>query len=64
MKNDKRRITWHTAFCDAIRLELLDYQDALEFDIEHQLTRESLRIDMVIIKKKKDITITKKIAAI
>jgi hypothetical protein len=58
------RITWHTAFYDAIRLEFIHYQDVLEFAIEHQLTREPLRIDMVIIKKKKDALIDKHIAAI
>jgi hypothetical protein len=60
----RKRITWHTAFCDAIRLELLPYADALDFDIEHPLTREPLRIDVIVIKKKKDIVIDKHIAAI
>jgi hypothetical protein len=61
---DRKRITWHTAFCDAIRMELRDYADVLDFDIEHPLTREPLRIDVVIIKKKKDVVIDKNIAAI
>jgi hypothetical protein len=64
MGEKKPRITWHTAFYDAIRLELIDYRDILDFDIEHQLTREPLRIDMVIVKKKKDVRIGKHIAAI
>ncbi|MDR2785170.1 MAG: hypothetical protein LBB83_04565 [Treponema sp.] len=59
-----KRITWHTAFCDAIRLELLPYADVLDFDIEHPLTREPLRIDVIIIKKKENVTIDKNIAAI
>jgi hypothetical protein len=63
-KQKKQRITWHTAFFDAIRLELINYRDVLDFDIERQLTREPLRIDMVIIKKKKEIDIGKSIAAI
>ncbi|GHU84684.1 hypothetical protein FACS189473_2570 [Spirochaetia bacterium] len=61
---DDKRITWHTAFCDAIRLELIQYKDVLDFDIEHQLTREPLRIDIVIIKKRKNVAIDKKIASI
>jgi hypothetical protein len=61
---DDKRITWHTAFCDAIRLELIEYKDVLDFDIEHQLTREPLRIDIVIIKKRKDVVIDKNIASI
>ncbi|WP_010258101.1 hypothetical protein [Treponema primitia] len=64
MRKKRERITWHTAFYDAIRLELIDYRDVLEFTIEHQLTREPLRIDMVIIKKKRNVVIDKKIASI
>jgi hypothetical protein len=45
-------------------MELLDYADVLDFDIEHPLTREPLRVDVVIIKKKKDVVIDKNIAAI
>jgi hypothetical protein len=45
-------------------MELLDYADVLDFDIEHPLTREPLRIDVVIIKKKKDVVIDRNIAAI
>jgi hypothetical protein len=63
-KLDHKRITWHTAFCDAIRMELLPYADILDFDIEHPLTREPLRIDVIIIKKKKEAVIDKNIAAI
>jgi hypothetical protein len=59
-----KRITWHTAFCDAIRMELMAYSDILDFDIEHPLTREPLRVDVIIIKKKKDVVIEKNIAAI
>jgi hypothetical protein len=62
--HEPTRITWHTAFYDAIRLELIDYLDILEFKIEHQLSREPLRIDLVIIKKKRDVVIDKKIAAV
>jgi hypothetical protein len=36
----------------------------LDFDIEHPLTREPLRVDVIIIKKKKNILIDKHIAAI
>jgi hypothetical protein len=45
-------------------MELIAYADILDFDIEHPLTREPLRIDLVIIKKKKEVAITKPIAAI
>jgi hypothetical protein len=57
-------ITWHTAFFDAIRLELEQYGSALEFKNEQQLATEPLRIDVIIIKKAKELVITKNIAAI
>ncbi|MHC6203505.1 hypothetical protein ACYULU_09965 [Breznakiellaceae bacterium SP9] len=63
-KTDGKRITWHTAFREAIKLELRQYRDALEFNEEHELTRGPLRIDVVIIKKKQDIHPAKAIAAI
>jgi hypothetical protein len=61
---DKTRIAWHPAFLEAIKLELDQYGDALEYVPEYQLTREPLRIDVVIVKKRKDVSITKNIAAI
>jgi hypothetical protein len=45
-------------------MELLPYADALDFDIEHPLTREPLRVDVIIIKKKKNVVIDKNIASI
>lgn len=40
------------------------WKDALTFETEHQLTTEPLRIDVLIIKKKKDVAIKKNIAQI
>jgi hypothetical protein len=61
---DKARTSWHPAFLEAIKLELDQYEDTLEYVPEYQLTREPLRIDVVIVKKRKDVSITKNIAAI
>src|SRR5215469_15057902 len=58
------RISWHPAFVQAIRVELEDYQDVLTFEEEHQLTTEPLKIDVLIIKKKKNVVIKKNIAQI
>ncbi|MDR0704790.1 MAG: DUF4351 domain-containing protein [Planctomycetaceae bacterium] len=55
---------WHPAFCEAMKLELHEYRDVLEFQDEHQLTSGSLRIDTLIIKKLKNIVIDKDIARI
>lgn len=54
---EKDKIKWHPAFAAAIQLELKEYKDALEFSVEHELTVEPLKIDVVIIKKLKDIKI-------
>jgi hypothetical protein len=60
----KQPITWHTAFYDAIRLELYQYRDVLSFEFEHPLNAEPLRIDVVIIKKEKGVIIEKPIGAL
>jgi ribosomal protein S17E len=61
---DKTRASWHPAFLEAIKLELDQYGDALEYVPEYQLTKEPLRIDVVIVKKRKDLRIEKNIAAL
>jgi hypothetical protein len=60
---DDTRIAWHPAFVEAIQLVLGKYRDALEFLPEFQLAEEPLRIDVVIIKKTKDVAIDNIIAA-
>ncbi|MDR2305121.1 MAG: hypothetical protein LBE10_11095, partial [Treponema sp.] len=57
-------IPWHPAFVQAIKLELEQYKDALEFLSEYRLTSEPLEIDVVIIKKAPDLAIEKNIARI
>jgi hypothetical protein len=65
-RGDRRRgrLKWHPAFLQAMQMELFDYRDYLEFKYEHQLTAEPLRIDLLIIKKPKDLAIDKNIARI
>ena len=58
------RTSWHPAFAQAIENELEECQDALTFETEHQLTTEPLKIDVLIIKKKKNVIIKKNIARI
>lgn len=57
-------IHWHPAFVEAIQLELAEYKDVLEYKPEYQLTAEPLRIDILIIKKPKDVKINKNFAQI
>ena len=46
------KIKWHPGFCGGIELELKDYRDILDFEPEHYLSKEPLRMDMLIIKKR------------
>ena len=55
----EEKIKWHPAFAAAIQLEFKEYKEHLDYEIEHQLTKEPLRIDVVIIKKLDDIEIDK-----
>jgi len=61
---ENSQIPWHLAFIEALQLELEDYKDVLEFHSELQLTTEPLRIDCVVIKKKKGVKIKKNIGRI
>jgi hypothetical protein len=61
---DEDRTVWHPAFVQALQADFVDYRDVLEFDAEYQLTAEPLRIDVVIVKKDKDVVIDKSIASI
>jgi len=60
----EEKIKWHPAFAAAIQLEFKEYKDHLSYKIEHQLTDEPLRIDVVVIKKLDDIEINKTIGKI
>ena len=50
-------IDWHLAFFQAIQLEFAPYHRDLEYQYSRKLTQKPLEIDIVIIKKKKDIVI-------
>jgi len=58
------RTSWHPAFAQAIEHEFEDSKDALTFETEYQLTTEPLRIDVLIVKKKKNVVIKKNIGQI
>ncbi len=48
----ENRTQWHPAFCSTMELELLENEKGLIYDPEYYLSREPLRIDLLIIKKK------------
>ena len=58
------RTAWHPAFFAAVMADFDDYRNVLKFHYEDQLTSEPLRIDCVIIKKRKGAVVRKSIAAI
>jgi len=62
--DEQGKIYWHSAHHEALQLELYEYEDALEFKEEHELSKEALRMDTLVIKKTKDIQISKNIGKI
>ena len=62
--DEQGKIYWHSAHHEALQLELYEYEDALEFKKEHELYKEALRMDTLIIKKTRDIEILKNIGKI
>ena len=57
-------IRWHDAFFEAIQLELHQYQQYLDFTQEYQLSKEALKMDVLIIKKQPGTHIGKNIGRI
>lgn len=55
---------WHPGFIGAMELEFKDFKQVLVFDDEHQLSKEPLKIDLLVIKKKKGVKITNQIGEI
>lgn len=60
----KPNIRWHGAFATTMAYELAEYADKLTLETEHQLSKEALRIDVLVIKKEQDIVIEKNIGKI
>ena len=63
-KSQMTRTLWHPAVARAVETELEDYRKDLIVEVEHQLTTEPLRIDVLIIKKKRDVVLKKNFARI
>ncbi|MBQ8666121.1 MAG: hypothetical protein IJ526_04585 [Lachnospiraceae bacterium] len=55
---------WHPAFCGATEWELKQNRDDLTFEPEHLLSKEPLRMDMLIIKKSPNAVIQNEIGKI
>ena len=63
-RHGHRKLRWHPAFLQAMQAELFDYREYLEFKPEFPLTAAPLQIDLLIIKKPKELAIDKNIARI
>ena len=57
MSEEVTSIKWHPGFCSAMELEFSQYRDYLDFSREFQLSKEPLRINLLMIKKLKDTVI-------
>ena len=60
----QKKLQWHPAFCSALRLELLEDSENLEFTDEFQLTEKPLQIDCTVVKVKKNCRIKNEIGKI
>lgn len=58
--SEQKKIQWHPAFCYAMRLELRD-ESGLDYTDEFNLTDKPLAIDLLVVKKDKNVSIHKKI---
>lgn len=56
-------IAWHPGFASAVQLELGAYKECLEYEVEHSLNTEPLRIDLLVVKKNPDVVIENDIAS-
>ena len=61
---NKNKTYWHDAFFEALQLELHQYLEALKFVYEHQLSKQALIVDVLVIKKEHGIEIEKNIGKI
>ena len=55
---------WHAAFCGATEWELKGNKADLEFESEHVLNKEPIKMDMLVIKKHPNVTIQNEIGRI
>ena len=60
--SSSRRVNWHEAAVCAVRIELRDFADFLEFRTEYILGKNNYRIDLLVIKMLSDRPIPKNIA--
>ena len=55
---------WHPGFLGAMEIEFRSYRQSLDFDDEHELSKKPIKMDLLIIKKDKSVSITNQIGDI
>ncbi len=55
------RISWHSAFAEAMKLELKDNKESLVYEKEFPLNSEPISVDLLVIKKEPDVVIKNEI---
>jgi len=63
-QNPQEKIYWHGAFYVVAEAELIDYKDDILIENEHHLSKEALKIDVLVIKKNENVQIKKNIGRI
>lgn len=58
---EKLRTQWHPAFCSAIKLELMEDDMYLDYQNEYNLNTKPLQIDLLIVKKIREVEIKNEI---
>ncbi len=56
-EDTKRRLDWHSGFEGGLMLSFRKYAKDLEIEREHPLSKEPLRVDFLVIKKRHDVVI-------
>ena len=61
---EEEDVQWHPAFVVALEATLIEYADVLEYKPEYPLNVQPQRIDVLVIRKRSNVVIRKKIAEI
>ena len=64
MGNKEQRKQWHMGFYGAMELEFRENRNSLEFYREYQLSKKPLEMDMLIVRKNRDVLLKNKIGEI
>lgn len=62
--NEEKKPQWHPAFYAAMKLQLSDFNNYLEYHAEHILNTMPIKLDLLVIKKVSDIAIKNEIGEI